>query len=205
MSAHYEDNVFINCPFDDEYKAIFDAVIFAVHDAGFVARCALEITDAAQNRFDKIVEIISECKYGIHDISRTELDPINALPRFNMPLELGIFLGGSKFGGTKDRMKMCMILDKEQYRYQKFVSDIAGQDIFAHDNDPKKAIEKVRNWLRTASKRTNIPGGSKIYERYTLFEKDLPDICKELNIQIREFTFVDFTYVIIEWLRLHTI
>jgi hypothetical protein len=205
MSAHYEDNVFINCPFDDEYKAIFDAVIFAVHDAGFVARCALEISDAAQNRFDKIVEIISECKYGIHDISRTELDPINSLPRFNMPLELGIFLGCSKFGGMKDRTKMCMILDKEQYRYQKFVSDIAGQDIFSHDNDPKEAIEKVRNWLRTASKRTNIPGGSKIYERYTLFEKDLPDICKELNIQIREFTFVDFTYVIIEWLRLHTI
>jgi len=129
MSAHYEDNVFINCPFDDEYKPIFDAVIFAVHDAGFVARCALEISDAAQNRFDKIVEIISECKYGIHDISRTELDPINSLPRFNMPLELGIFLGCSKFGGTKDRMKMCMILDKEQYRYQKFISDIAGQDI----------------------------------------------------------------------------
>jgi len=205
MSAHYEDNVFINCPFDDEYKPIFDAVIFAVHDAGFVARCALEISDAAQNRFDKIVEIISECKYGIHDISRTELDPINSLPRFNMPLELGIFLGCSKFGGTKDRMKMCMILDKEQYRYQKFISDIAGQDIFAHDNDPKKAIEKVRNWLRTVSKRTNIPGGSKICERYTLFEKDLPNICKELNIQIRELTFVDFIYIIIEWLKPHTV
>jgi hypothetical protein len=205
VSANYEDNVFINCPFDDEYKAIFDAVIFAVHDAGFVARCALEISDAAQNRFDKIVGIISECKYGIHDISRTELDPINFLPRFNMPLELGIFLGCGKFGGVKDRMKMCMILDKEQYRYQKFLSDIAGQDIFAHDNEPKKAIEKVRNWLRTASKRTNIPGGSKIYERYTLFEKDLPNICKELNIQVRELTFVDFIYIIIEWLKPHTV
>lgn len=100
---------------------------------------------------------------------------------------------------------MCMILDKEQYRYQKFISDIAGQDIFAHDNDPKKAIEKVRNWVWTVSKRTNIPGGSKICERYTLFEKDLPNIYRELNIQIRELTFVDFIYIIIEWLRLHTV
>jgi len=205
MSAHYEDNVFINCPFDDEYKPIFDAVIFAVHDAGFIARCALEISDAAQNRFEKIVETISECKYGIHDISRTELDPINSLPRFNMPLELGIFLGCNKFGGTKNRMKMCMILDKEQYRYQKFISDIAGQDIFAHDNDPKKAIEKVRNWLRIASRRNNIPGGAKIYERYTRFEKDLPDICRVLNVRIEELTFVDFTYVITEWLKVHAI
>ena len=61
MSAHYEDNVFINCPFDDEYKPIFDAVVFAVHDAGFIARCALEIGDAAQNRFEKIVQAISDC------------------------------------------------------------------------------------------------------------------------------------------------
>jgi hypothetical protein len=205
MSAHYEDNVFINCPFDGEYKPIFDAVIFAVHDAGFIARCALEISDAAQNRFEKIVETISECKYGIHDISRTVLDPINSLPGFNMPLELGIFLGCNKFGGTKDRMKMCMILDKEQYRYQKFISDIAGQDIFAHDNDPKKAIEKVRNWLRIASRRNNIPGGAKIYERYTRFEKDLPDICRVLNIRIEELTFVDFTHVITEWLKVHAI
>lgn len=203
MPAHYEDNVFINCPFDDEYKPIFDAVIFAVHDAGFIARCALEVSDAAQNRYEKIVEIISECKYGIHDISRTELDPQNLLPRFNMPLELGIFLGCRKFGNAKHRMKVCLILDREPYRYQKFISDIAGQDIFSHDNDPKKAIDKVRNWLRTASKRTSIPGGGKIYERYTQFEKDLPNICKELNIQIKELTFVDFTYVVTEWLKGH--
>ena len=203
MPAHYEDNVFINCPFDDEYKPIFDAVIFAVHDAGFIARCALEVSDAAQNRYEKIVEIISQCKYGIHDISRTELDPQNLLPRFNMPLELGIFLGCRKFGNPKQRMKVCMILDREPYRYQKFISDIAGQDIFSHDNDPRKAIEKVRNWLRTASKRTNIPGGGKMCERYTLFEKDLPDICRELNIQIKELTFVDLTHVVTEWLKGH--
>jgi len=205
MLVQYEDNVFINCPFDQEYKPIFDAIVFTVYDAGFVARCALEISDATQNRFEKIVKIISESKYGIHDISRTELDPINSLPRFNMPLELGLFLGCRKFGGRKHSMKVCVILDKEAYRYQKFVSDIAGQDIFSHDNDPRKAVEKVRNWLRTASKRANIPGGAKICERYTAFEKDLPMICKALNIETRELTFVDFTHVITEWLKVHTI
>jgi hypothetical protein len=145
MPVQYEDNVFINCPFDQEYKPIFYAIIFAIHDAGFVARSALEISDAAQNRFEKIVKIISESKYGIHDISRTELDPVNSLPRFNMPLELGLFLGSRKFGSREHRTKVCVILDKEPYRYQKFISDIAGQDIFSHDNDPRKAIEKVRN------------------------------------------------------------
>jgi len=112
MLVHYEDNVFINCPFDEEYKPIFDVIIFTVHDAGFVARCALEISDATQNRFEKIVKIISESKYGIHDISRTELDPLNSLPRFNMPLELGLFLGCRKFGSRKHSTKVCVILDK---------------------------------------------------------------------------------------------
>jgi hypothetical protein len=67
MPVQYADNVFINCPFDQEYKPVFDAIIFAVHDAGFVARSALEISDATQNRFEKIVKIISESKYGIHE------------------------------------------------------------------------------------------------------------------------------------------
>jgi len=204
MPALYEDNVFINCPFDQEYKPLFDAIIFAVHDAGFIARCALEISDASQNRFEKIVKIISESKYGIHDISRTELDSVNSLSRFNMPLELGLFLGCRKFGDRRQRMKVCVILDKEPYRYQKYISDVAGQDIFSHDNDPGRAIERVRNWLRIASKRTNIPGGAKICERYTAFERDLPAICGKLNIKVRGLTFVDLTHVITEWLKVHT-
>ena len=56
MSAGYEHNVFINCPFDRSYKRIFDAVVFAVFDCGFVARSALEITNTAEVRFTKIAE-----------------------------------------------------------------------------------------------------------------------------------------------------
>ena len=50
----YTDNVFINCPFDSAYKPLFDAIVFAVHDCGFVARCALEEEDTSQVRIDKI-------------------------------------------------------------------------------------------------------------------------------------------------------
>ena len=53
-STHYNDNVFINCPFDLAYKPLLDAIVFAVHDCGFVARCALEEGDASQVRIDKI-------------------------------------------------------------------------------------------------------------------------------------------------------
>ena len=61
QSTHYNDNVFINCPFDSAYKPLFDAIVFAVHDCGFVARCALEEGDASQVRIDKIYNIIENC------------------------------------------------------------------------------------------------------------------------------------------------
>ena len=92
----YNNNVFINCPFDSDYKPLFDAMIFTVHDCGFIARCALEEDDASQVRIDKIYSIIADCRYGIHDISRTQLDAASGFSRFNMPLELGIFLGAKK-------------------------------------------------------------------------------------------------------------
>jgi len=31
----YEQNVFINCPFDDDYAPLFEAIVFAINDAGF--------------------------------------------------------------------------------------------------------------------------------------------------------------------------
>lgn len=62
----YEHNVFINCPFDAAYKRILDALVFVIHEAGFVARCALEVDIAAQNRFAKLSGIAADCKYGIH-------------------------------------------------------------------------------------------------------------------------------------------
>ncbi len=44
----------------------------------------MEIDDSAQVRIDKIVRIIEECKYAIHDLSRTDPDPEHNLPRFNI-------------------------------------------------------------------------------------------------------------------------
>ncbi len=68
-------SVFINCPFDAQYRPLFEAIVFAVFACGFRPRCALEIDDASQVRIDKIFKIIAECKYGVHDISRTEGTP----------------------------------------------------------------------------------------------------------------------------------
>lgn len=58
-------HVFINSPFDTGYQPIFSAIVFAVYDLGFVARCSLEDDDAGEVRLTKIQRIIEECRYGI--------------------------------------------------------------------------------------------------------------------------------------------
>lgn len=147
----YAQNVFINCPFDDHFGPLFDAITFAVVSCGFVARCALEIDDGSQVRIEKIYKIIGDCRYGIHDLSRTELDAEHLLPRFNMPLELGIFLGAKRYGSERQRTKSALILDTDRFRFQKFISDIAGQDIKGHSGQIEHAVKHVRDWLSDCS------------------------------------------------------
>lgn len=200
--SNYDLNVFINCPFDNDYKPLFYALVFTIHDCGYKARCSLESKDSSQNRIDHIYSIIKNCRCGIHDISRTELDPESDLPRFNMPLELGIFLGAKQFGNRQQQEKNCLILDKNEYHYQKFCSDISGQDIDTHQNEVKKIIIAVRNWLQPvdSKRKVNIPSGSIIYDRYSSFQKDAPKICKPIHLNVKDLTFYDFTDIVQLWI-----
>lgn len=197
--SDYNNNVFINCPFDSNYKPIFDAIVFSVIHCGFYARCARDEDDASEIRMEKLYRIISNCKYGIHDISRTEIDEDTGLPRFNMTYELGVFIGARKYGSKIQKKKKCLILDKDPYRYRKYISDISGQDIGSHYNDPDKAIAKVRNWLRTASERVTIPSPTVIINRYREFIEELPTMCRDSDLYVQELIFVDYTWLVTEF------
>lgn len=118
-----------------------------------------------------------------------------------MPFELGIFLGAKKFGDGKHKQKNALILDTEQYRYQAFLSDIAGHDIRAHHDDSDQVICIIRDWLDTASNRKTIPSGSVICERYKSFQQDLPTICADARLNLAELTYGDYLYAAGQWLK----
>src|SRR6202012_1720899 len=99
------------------------------------------------------------------------------LPRFNMPLELGIFLGAQRYGQGRQKEKCCLILDRERYRYRAFISDIAGQDIREHADEPVRAIRVVRDWLRGQTSDSGMPGWRVVAERYQAFRAELPELC----------------------------
>jgi hypothetical protein len=202
--ASVTESVFLNVPFDRHYQKLFHALVFTVHECGFVARCALENEDGSQIRLEKLYEIIEQCPLGVHDLSRTTLDRVNRLPRFNMPLELGIFLGAKRYGVQRQRRKSCLILDRDRYRYQKFCSDIAGQDIRAHGHKAADAIKAVRNWLRAARPTRAIPGGEQIAQRYLQFRLDLPAMCRAEGVDLRDPPFLDYRMLLLGWQDVNT-
>jgi len=205
MKYRSSDNVFINCPFDEAYTDMFHACVFTVLDAGFIPRCSLEVDDATQSRLSAILSLIDHCPYGVHDLSRVQLDPSSGLPRFNMPFELGLFHGAKYFGSSNQKRKQCLVLETEKHRYQKFISDIAGVDIMAHDNSPEKLILALRNWLVTASRRTTIPPGEKIETRFNDFQTRIRKICQKEGIDYNAMPFIELVENMTDWLKINQI
>lgn len=201
MKTSYDRQVFINCPFDQDYQPILHAIQFTAIVCGFKPRSALERDNAAHVRVEKIIDIMSGCCLGIHDISRTELDLKSGLPRFNMPYELGLFHGMARRGNAHDRKKCFLVLDRERYRYQAFLSDIAGQDIRSHDNQPDGAIKAVRNWLNTLDAGKSLPGAKAIARRYRLFQQEVPVMLAAAQMEEDEITFADWTRFVQNWLN----
>ena len=194
------DDVFINCPFDPDYAPIFRALIFTIYACGFRPRSACELDDGGQTRIDKIFRLIDECRYGIHDVSRTELDTVHHLPRFNMPLELGIFLGAKRYGSKAQKAKTVLIFDIEKYRYQRFISDISGMDIHEHGGDPVRALREMRDWLANVSRRV-LPSGDRVARIYGNFVSDLPNLAARFESSADAIPYVDFERIVVTWLE----
>lgn len=194
------EGVFINCPFDEEYRPLREALVFCIFDCGFVPRCALEEENGGDIRIEKIYRIIQDCRFGVHDISRVEVSSATTLPRFNVPLELGIFLGARKFGNREQKKKNLLILERERFRYRKYISDISGQDIEDHGNDERIIIRKVRNWLASAKKPQRIPGAARISQRLEQFRVELPAICELAHVEVHELTYNDYSQFVSGWI-----
>lgn len=194
--------VFINCPFDDGFRPIFRAMVFAIISSGYYPRCALDATDGAEIRVSKIAQMIGECDWGIHDLSRVEVDA-SGVPRFNMPLELGLHLGARLFGTGRHRRKRALILEARSHRYDAALSDISGQDIEVHSNDPNEAIRCVRNWLseHRAPNEPPLPGPTAMLADYRSFQAEVGVLLAARRLDpLDELTHSDFLFAIRYWI-----
>lgn len=173
----FETDVFVNCPFDDAYLPLLRPVLFTLIDLRFSPRIALESLDSGRPRIDKIIALIENSKYAIHDLSRIQAMQVGEYYRLNMPFELGLDVGCRLFKVGRWSEKKCLVLEAERYRYQAAISDLSNSDIAAHNNEPIKALSEVRNWLNTEAG-LHAAGPAAMWNRFTDFMAQNYDVLK---------------------------
>jgi hypothetical protein len=166
----FDRSVFINCPFDEPYAPLLQAIAFCVTDLGFHPRIAPENADNAANRLERIVELIRGSRYGIHDLSRCKSTAIGEYARLNMPFELGLDHACARFGPDPLTSKTILILEETRFDYQKGLSDIAGWDIQAHGGDFINLVRIVSGWLIRQANAQPV-GASRIQDNYMVFQE----------------------------------
>jgi hypothetical protein len=164
----FSRNVFINCPFDEDFYPLLRPLPFTVVYAGLKPRIALESLDSGKARLEKIVGLIAQSQFAIHDLSRIEATHVGELYRLNMPFELGIDVGCRIFGKPAQTRKKCLILETQTHRYKAALSDLSGSDIASHGNDPYRVVAEVRNWLENV-RGGQLPGPTQVWTAFNDF------------------------------------
>jgi hypothetical protein len=196
----FERSVFISSPPSGASDELFQAVVFAVQIAGFIPRSTLEVVHAGQAHLERIMAIIAECRFGVHDISRTELG-VYDLPAFNLPFELGLDLACSRYGTGALADKKVIVFDRKAYRYQRFLSDLVGYPIYSHSGKPLTLLRRVGDWLKQESKDKTIPSGRYMASRYHEFRAALPDLFRRLRLSARTLSLGDYSTITRVWLE----
>ena len=142
---------------------------FCLVDFGFFPRLASERVEAGENRLDKIVRMIKESMYSIHDLSRCKSERADEFFRMNMPFEFGVDLGLRRSGSDIYAKKKFLIFEENPYDLKEAISDIAGQDVQFHYNNYVNVIEKARHFFRVEANH-GAPGPSQLKSEYATFQ-----------------------------------
>lgn len=201
----YDVSVFLNCPFDDGYRPLLHAAMFAIQDCGFIARTALEDVGSGETRLDKILRIIDGSRFSVHDISRVEVSVDHPLPRFNMPFECGLSFGAAAFNhSARAKGRDLLVLAAEPFQDKLSLSDLAGQDAKYHGGKASDLIKAVRSFL-AAKARTVLPpqasirGHTDIVERFERFKAEVETLARQRRLRLEEINSFDY---VPDWLSL---
>jgi len=199
----FESNVFINCPFDQEYLDLLRPLIFCILVLGFEPRIALERADGAEVRIEKIVGLINESKFGIHDLSRLRAKKAKEYFRLNMPFELGVDYACKIYKKGDCAGTRILILEDKAHELKKALSDLSGSDVEAHNNEPNRICKIVRDWL-AQSLDEPPPPPSELWARFTDFNGENYLRLKAENYSdkdIEEQPLRELINAMREWLR----
>jgi hypothetical protein len=152
-------SVFLNLPYDFKSQPLFLAYTAGVAAFGLTPRATLEIPGSTR-RLDRIFEILSECSYSIHDLSRVQLDrtrPVTS--RFNMPFELGLAVAHERSGQNH----VWFVFEQVQRRILKSLSDLNGTDVYIHEGRIDGVFRELCNALSRVERQPTLRRMRMIY------------------------------------------
>jgi hypothetical protein len=158
-------SVFLNIPYDAQFEELHLAYIVGLTQLGLKINATLALPN--QDRLKRIVGLIEKSDVSIHDLSRIESP--SGVPRFNMPLELGLALFRSHI--TRGRHRV-FVFEKKAYRVQRSTSDVNGIDPQIHKGRPKGVMAGLRN-IFYQSDGTTVP---EMLSSYRAVRRKLPEL-----------------------------
>jgi hypothetical protein len=171
----YEKSVFINCPYDAEFRDYFHAIVLTVSAFGMAPRSGLQSTGQANTRIARIAETLANSKYSIHDLSRFTGEGVANLARFNMPLELGMAVALRYERSGTNRSHNFAVMAPSGSAFQQFVSDLAGFDPYMHELTVPSVIRETHSWLLDQPDAVERLPASAVLNGFDKFKQDIAD------------------------------
>lgn len=160
------ESVFLNIPYDRPFENLYLAYIVGLTQLGLRINATLAVPN--QGRLERIIDLIEQSNFSIHDLSRIQLS--SGIPRFNMPVELGLALYRSRV--TKGRHRVY-IFESKRYRAQRSTSDVNGIDPQIHAGTPKGLMAGLRNIFHQSGDATTVP---EMLASYRAVKRKLPEL-----------------------------
>lgn len=140
---------------------------------GLIPRATLEIQGGAR-RLDRIIALIEESAYSIHDMSRVELDEMPPVtPRFNMAFELGLSVLHARHhpdGHT------WFLFESINWRILKSLSDINGTDAYIHGGTIDGVFREIAQAFVRSDRKPTVQQMRSLYDDLAV---NLPRILTE--------------------------
>ena len=167
-----EPSVFLNIPYDRAFEKLYLAYIAGLTAFGLVPRATLELP-TSRRRLERVANLIDQCAYSIHDLSRVQLDAKSPrVPRFNMPFELGLAVGRDP-GNRGETWYVC---ETVRYRISKSLSDLDGTDVRIHGGTVKGVFGALCDIF---VRKTRQPSVQEMYRSYLGLRRSLPNIMRQ--------------------------
>ncbi len=160
------ESVFLNIPYDSDFEDLYVAYIVGLTQLGLRIHVALAVPN--QGRLATIIELIEQSEFSVHDLSRVEVS--HGVPRFNMPVELGLALYRSH--ATKGKHSV-FIFEAKAHRAQRSTSDVNALDPHIHNGTPKGLMNALRNIFRQPGDVTTVP---EMLASYRVVKRKLPEL-----------------------------